>query len=140
MIKRKIDLYEWLKGKVTILVLIMGLFSFACEEQLMESDCVYGRYVGEYCEGVVVQILDDHKIGNNWQSMFSDETYSNSVVASIDTLMAKKIDSGLFSEGSEFHFKYKDGGYGRKQYSVCEPSASITITYLSEQPCVKNDE
>lgn len=121
--------------KMIILILSIGLFAFSCEDQELKSDCVFGKYIGNYCEGVVVQIQDDHKIGRDWKSMFSDEFYTNSVVASIDTLMAKGIDPNFFSSDSVLYFKYRDGGYGRKQFSICEPSAFITITFISKSPC-----
>ncbi|WP_125185159.1 hypothetical protein [Botryobacter ruber] len=124
------------------LILFIGLFAFSCKDQpLIHTDCVRGKYIGEYCEGVVIQIPDDHKIGKEWKSTYSSETYKNSVVASIDSLLAKSLGNpnSYFSPDSVFYFKYKDGGYPRKQYNVCEPSAFITITFISKNSCVTNE-
>lgn len=102
-----------------------------------------GKYIGNYCEGAVVQILDNHKIGRDWKNPFTTfgpEAYVNSVVASIDTLIAKKLDPDFFSTESVFYFKYREGGYGRKQFSNCEPSAFITITFISKNRCVNENE
>jgi len=118
-----------------ILLLSTLVIGVGCvEDDTLQTDCIRGKYLGNYCEGAVVQILGEHKIGRDWKSMFSDEVYTNSVVASIDTLMAKDLDPDFFSTGAEFHFKYRDGGYGRKQFSVCEPSAFIIITFVSKIP------
>jgi hypothetical protein len=126
--------------KVIILILAIGLFAFSCEDQDLKSDCILGKYIGSYCEGAVVQILDNNKIGRDWKSMFSDEVYTNSVVASIDTLMAKGLAPDFFSTDSVFYFKYRNGGYARKQFNVCEPSAFITITFISKKPCLNENE
>lgn len=123
--------------RIAFLILPIGLFAFSCEDQDLRSDCVRGRYIGTYCEGAVIQILSDHRIGKDWKGMFSDEVYTNSVVASIDTLIAKGIDPDFLTLDAEFYFKYRDGGYARKEFSICEPSAFITITYISENPCLK---
>ncbi len=128
--------YRFMK-RIAFLILPIGLFAFSCEDQDLKSDCVHGRYIGTYCEGAVIQILSDHIIGKDWKGMFNDEVYTNSVVASIDTLIAKGIDPDFFTPDAEFYFKYRDGGYSRKEFSICEPSAFITITYISENPCLK---
>ena len=122
---------------------IIMVFAFSCEkDDTVRADCVQGKYKGEYCEGAVIQILDDHKIGKDWESMYGDETYKNSVVASIDSLMAKSLNSSdsYFSIDSVFYFRYVGGGYPRKQYNICEPSASITITFVSKNPCQNNEK
>lgn len=138
--KKAIDNKCTFMKKIVLLILSIGFFSFSCEDQDLHSDCLHGKYIGDYCEGAVIQILDDHKIGRDWNNPFTTfgpETYTNSVVASIDTLIAKEIDPDFFSPGVEFYFKYRDGGYVRKQFSNCEPSAFITITFISENPCLK---
>ncbi|MCL6260906.1 hypothetical protein M3O96_17515 [Aquiflexum sp. TKW24L] len=124
---------------IAFLILPIGLFAFSCEDQDLKLDCIRGKYIGNYCEGAVIQILDDHKIARDWKSMFSDEVYTNSVVASIDTLIAKGLDPDFFSTDAVFYFKYREGGYGRKQFSICEPSAFVTITYISKNPCVNEN-
>jgi hypothetical protein len=98
-------------------------------------------YTGNYCEGIVVKILDDHKIGKNWDSMDGTVSYTNSILASVDSLLIKSLSNpaSYFSKDSIFYFQYKDGGYARKQYNVCEPSSFVTITFVSKNPCIKNE-
>lgn len=126
---------------IAFLILIIGLFAFSCVDQDLKSDCVHGRYIGNYCGGAVVQILSDHSIGRDWNNpfttIFGPETYVNAVVASIDTLFARGMDPNFLTPNAEFYFKYRDGGYPRREFSNCEPSAFITITYISENPCLK---
>ena len=113
------------------------------QDNSFKSDCIRGMYIGEYCEGIVIKILDDHEIGRDWENIFDNSIiYRNSVVASIDTLMVNttSINSDLLSPDSVFYFKYRDGGYGRKQFNICEPSAFITITYVSNKQCQYDTE
>lgn len=126
--------------RIALMLLPIGLFAFSCEDQDLGADCVYGKYTGDYCEGAVIQILDDHKIGRDWTSMFSDEVYTKSVVASIDTLISMGLNPDFFSVGTEFYFTYRDGGFGRKQFSICEPSSFITITFISKTPCLNENK
>ena len=121
---------------LSMVILLVGV---GCSENnRFKSDCIRGKYIGEYCEGVVIKILDKHELGEDWVNIFDNNIiYNNSVVASIDTLMVKStsINNDLLSPDSVFYFRYRNGGYGRKQYNIYEPSASITITYVSNQPC-----
>jgi hypothetical protein len=121
-------------------ILISALFTLSCVDEPEESPCVQGKYLGEYCEGVIVQILDESTIGSDLSSMFGDEMYANSVVVSMDTLLTKNIESSIFASDSAFYFNYTEGGYPRKQFNICEPSASITITHVSKQPCVDHKQ
>jgi hypothetical protein len=122
---------------ILIPILVLVFLAVSCRYQsLVTPDCVHGRYVGRYCGGDVIQILDGHKIGKDWRGIFDDTQYTNSVVASIDSLLVKRIDTSYFSEGYEFYFQYTEGGYGRKTFENCEPSASITITSVSKDPCL----
>lgn len=120
-------------------VAVIALVFFGCEnnDASLKQDCVRGRYVGPYCEGIVVEILDDHKIGQYWKSTYGTETYSNSVVASIDTTLLRSLSSAesYFMEDSIFFFQYRDGGYARKLYNVCDPSPFITIFFVSKNSC-----
>lgn len=78
--------------KTIIFILSIGLFAFSCEDPGLKSDCVLGKHIGNYCEGAVVQILDNHKTRRDWKNPFTTfgpEVYVNSVVASIDTLIPK---------------------------------------------------
>ena len=129
-----------------VLILWVGIAA-GCQNDsntiALSHECVKGKYLGRYCEGFVIQILDDSKIGRDWDSMHDSATYSNSVVASVDSLLLNSLSSGqsahYFSEGSVFFFQYKEGGYPRRQYNICEPSPFITISFLSKEACVDNE-
>lgn len=118
------------------------LLVFSCEsDKEIPQDCVKGMYTGNYCEGIVVRILDDHKIGKSWNSMDGTVSYTNSIVASVDSLLLKSLSNPTcyFSKDSIFYFQYMEGGYPRKQYNICEPSSFLTISFVSKNPCTKNE-
>ena len=127
--------------KASIVVLLIGASTASqCgKNNEVNLACVKGKYLGIYCEGAVIQILDNVPIGKNWKSPFTSKNYQNCVVASLDTTIFKgtgNYPSVLArSTDSTFYFKYKDGGYSRKEYNLCEPSAFITITGVSETTC-----
>lgn len=55
----------------TLAVLFMFL---GCKEgNNLKSDCIQGKYIDDYCEGIVIQILDGEDIGRNWESMFDKD-------------------------------------------------------------------
>lgn len=120
------------------MLLIMGLtiVSNSCEEKV-SNQCTKGMFVGNYCNGCVIKILDNSSIGKNWKGMYDSKVYENSVVASIDTNYIKTVAgaNNFFTTGKIFYFKYIDGGYPSLQFNICDPSAFITINYLSSSPC-----
>lgn len=124
-----------------VIVAIVIIGNFGCEkDEIMINNCIKGKFIDTYCEGIVIQILDEADIGIDWNGMYDDKLFTNSVVASVDSLMAKSIATPeiYFSTDSVFYFKYINGGYPRKQYNLCEPSSFITITYVSKSPCKKD--
>jgi len=132
-----------MKTRTSLLIsFTFTLLSFGCEsDKVITKDCVKGMYTGNYCEGIVVKILDDHKIGKNWDSMDGTVSYTNSIVASVDSLLMKSLTNptSYFSKDSIFYFQYKEGGYSRKQYNICEPHSVVTISFVSKNPCLKNE-
>jgi hypothetical protein len=114
-------------------------------ERESEEVCIQGRYAGTYCDGMVVEILEESDIAMNWEGMFNSETYANSVVASIDTIFLSQLPDRREIEefilaGNIFYFQYRMGGYPRKQFSICEPSPFITILNISKTRCYENSE
>lgn len=124
--------------KSSIVVLLLFAFmAFRCgKNNEVNLACVKGKYLGTYCEGAVIQLLDKAPIGKTWTSPFTDQRYQNCVVTSLDTTVFKGTTYPVsITKDSTFYFTYKDGGYPRKQFNICEPSAFITITGVSETPC-----
>jgi hypothetical protein len=131
-----------MKNSILSIVVIVLLLNISCDkiEDTKKNDCVRGKYIGSYCEGIAIEIIDNSKIGKNWTGTYDNKLYSNSIVVSLDSTLlinTQNLDS-YFSKDSTFYFKYKEGGYPRKQYNVCDPSASITIISLSKNPCNEN--
>jgi hypothetical protein len=121
-------------------MVILVLLGFSCETQdepTLNLRCVKGKYLGQYCEGIVIQILDDTKFGKDWKGFFTSQPYSNAVVVSLDSLLIKSgyNPRSLSSTDSIFYFRLKDGGYPRKQYNVCEPSPFMTVFLVSNEAC-----
>jgi hypothetical protein len=101
--------------------------------------------MGTYCGGVIVQILDDHDLGSDWQAPLGSgmQQYNHSVVASIDTLLSPPGFQSIqffFPKDSIFYFQYTEGGYANKAYVLCEPTPSITIKVVSTKPCQMNGD
>jgi hypothetical protein len=108
----------------------------SCSQQSGLAYCIKGQYVGSYCSGSVINILDKTGIGKTWKGQ-DGTNYTNAVVASIDSIYIKSVvhPDNYFKQGTIFYFKYRDGGYPRLEYNLCEPAPFITITYLSLSPC-----
>jgi hypothetical protein len=123
---------------LNISLLIIGLIivSNGCERST-PNQCIKGMFIGYYCEGFVIKILDNSNIGKSWNGMYDSKVYENSVVASVDSIYIKTITgvNHYFTSGSIFYFKYIDGGYPRKEFNICDPSPFITITSMSTSPC-----
>ncbi len=118
--------------RLLISIFLVALLS--CQESV-NSRCVQGRYITDYCEGVVIQILDQTPLGQAWTDP-SGQGCPNCVVASLDTLVFKGSPTSFFPVGkTPFYFKYRDGGYPQKAYALCNPAPSITVTALSETVC-----
>jgi hypothetical protein len=130
---------------LNILLIIIGIIIIndSCENgksSLATNQCIKGMFIGYYCDGLVIKILDESDIGKSWRATYGTEVYENSVVASIDSIYIKsvpKVDQ-YFTQGSIFYFQYINGGYPRKQFNICDPSPFITITLLSSTPCPNN--
>lgn len=125
-----------------LILVISSLFIFlnvSCEkaDEGDQTTCVKGKYIGTYCEGMAIEIIDDNKIGSDFIGMFDNKKYTNTIIASVDSVLLNSMQNpdAYFTKDSIFYFKYKNGGYPRLTYNICEPSSSITLTYISKQPC-----
>jgi hypothetical protein len=123
-----------------LFIILIIYFFQGCLENEIRVNCLQGRYIGSYCEGMVVEIIGESDIAIDWEGMFDSETYSNSIVASLDTVFfsqatdRNELESFILA-GNSFYFQYIMGGYPRKQFDVCNPSPFITIFSISEMPC-----
>lgn len=122
--------------KISFLIIGLIIVSNGCERST-PNQCIKGMFIGYYCEGCVIKILDNSNIGKSWNGMYDSKVYENSVVASVDSIYIKTVTgvNQYFTSGSIFYFKYIDGGYPRKEFNICDPSPFITITSLSTSPC-----
>ena len=129
-----------LQGKILLLITLIPMITFSCDDDL-ESPCVKGKYLGQYCGGAVIQILDDHNVGRDWDSIFEDKRYENCFLASIDSTLTKQGHSpkAFASSDSVFYLRFIDGGYVRNQYNNCQPVPFVTVTFASNQSCSIND-
>ena len=115
------------------IIILMGCTS----SESVESRCIKGKYLGPYCSGWVIQILDGKVQGKAWTGMFDKRVYTNSFVASVDTIAIKGVsDPFNLSKDSVFFFNFKEGGYPRQEFNVCEPAPFITITTVYPEPCL----
>jgi hypothetical protein len=113
----------------------ISMIMFGCDDD-RQSACGKGKYLGQYCDGAVIQILGEHNPGRDWDSIFEDKHYENCFLASIDSTLTNQHFPRVFiSNDSVFYFRFVDGGYARKQYSLCLPDPFVTITFVSNQSC-----
>jgi hypothetical protein len=122
--------------KISLIIIGLIIVNNGCERRA-PNKCIKGMFIGYYCEGCVIKILDNSNIGKSWSGMYDSKLYENSVVASVDSIYIKTVPgvNQYFTSGSIFYFKYIDGGYPRKEFNICNPSPFITITSLSISPC-----
>lgn len=124
---------------LTCFVLILA---FSSCDKLAERNpsCLQRKYLGDYCEGAVIQLPFGQPIGRSWKSPFAEQRYQNCLIASFDSTVFKGMSTTLLTaqRDSTFYFQYKEGGYPSRQYSICEPSAFVTITAVSSTPCGSN--
>jgi hypothetical protein len=131
--------YRGLVYKTYIMRILAHLYLLAllsCNgPQPLDQRCVKGRYITNYCGGIVVQILDGTPIGRDWKDI-SDQTLPNCVVASLDTLAFRNLtQAALPQPDSTFYFRYREGGYPQKAFILCHPAPFITITAASGTSC-----
>jgi len=121
-----------------VAIILMAIGSSCNRNDSQPSKCVKGKLVEFYCDGIVVQIIDNHAIGKDWNG-YNSIFYKNSVLASLDSNIFKQPFSiSIFPKDSVFYFQYKEGGYPRLQKNNCSPSAFITIVSTSPNPCTNN--
>jgi hypothetical protein len=116
---------------------VLLLFTLLACNDPVNQRCVRGRYITNYCEGVVIQVLDGNPVGREFKANFT-KIGQRYVVASLDSLVFKGLSSPILTQGdSTFYFQYRESGYPQKAYVLCiqPPAAFITITTLSEGGC-----
>ena len=113
-------------------LILLGLLTVCCRD---DSDCLAGKYIDGYCEGIAILLLDDSKLGVDWSnSSSSSYMHENVVIASIDSSLNIEINEfiDLIGQDSIIYFTYREGGYPQKQYKLCYPPPFITITYFDD--------
>ncbi|MDZ7606766.1 MAG: hypothetical protein U5K79_14520 [Cyclobacteriaceae bacterium] len=124
-----------------IVFILLILIAVSCEvyENSGQTECLKGKYLGDNCQGVAIQILEEHRIAQDWVSIDGKRTYTNAVVASIDTIYAQQAGNigDYFSGDSIFYFQYINGGYPRYQYIFCEPSPLSQSLICPKNPVYK---
>lgn len=117
-----------------IMSILLLLTMLSCNNSV-DQQCVKGRYITNYCEGVVIQVLNSSLIGRESKAGFA-KAGQRYVVASLDSLALKGLSSSVLTRGdSTFYFQYREGGYPQKEYVLCDAAPFITITALSEDNC-----
>jgi len=132
-----------MKTRLSFFLMITSFFSIisttSCSQYDNLTSCTKGKYVGTYCSGSVINILDKNGNGKTWKGQ-DGTTYTNAFVASIDSVYIKSVEhpENYFKPGTIIYFNYREGGYSRPEYNLCVPEPFITITYLSLSPCLKD--
>jgi len=126
--------------KTSIVLITLTAFASCTTLSKDENKCVKGKFIDTYCSGYVIQILDNSVKGKEWEGSHNGKLYKNSLVASFDTTI---FTTGTHPDplntelDSIFYFKFREGGYPRQEFNICEPSPFITITYTSPNPCLE---
>ncbi len=117
-----------------IVAVLSLLILLSCNDPVNQR-CVKGRYITNYCEGVVIQVLNGNPVGREFKANFT-KPGQRYVVASLDSLVFKGLSSSILTQGdSTFYFQYREGGYPQKAYVLCIQPPLVTITALSEGGC-----
>ena len=128
--------------KIINFLIQLSVFALAssCTHQAQSpSLCVKGKYLGPFCVGHLIEILDNHTLGSELKGV-NGKLYKNESVVDFDTNSFKPpITIKIFPRDSVFYFQYKDGGYPRFDMKACGPSASIIIINISSNPCLSNN-
>ena len=122
-----------------IIICVFLFFLLSCDDKALTENtpCMQGRYIGSNCSGFIIQILDNSDIGKDVYLPSSGSKIKNSVIAQIDTSLAKtRLESSeLIPKDIIFHFTYVNGCYPQKAFIYCPQKASIIITSISSKPC-----
>jgi hypothetical protein len=125
------------------ILFILFALSISCTDfPQVKNECIKGKFLGSYCSGYIIQILDNSNIGKTWKSELHGIEYKNCLVANLDTAVFKistHKDALNASLDSIIYFKFKEGGYPRQNFNICEPVPFVTITYTSPTPCPPNE-
>ncbi|MDQ1089130.1 hypothetical protein [Siphonobacter sp. SORGH_AS_1065] len=122
--------------KLPVCFLAMFLLLMNCTSDDGPSGCIRGKLIGKYCEGYVIKLFKRNAIGKTWTDMYDKSvTYENCALASFDTTIFSvgmyDIPLSKIPKDSLFYFTYREGGYSRVKFNICEPTASITITSIN---------
>lgn len=116
-------------------VVVLSLLALLSCDDPINQRCVKGRYITNYCEGVVIQVLNGNPVGRELKASFA-EPGRRYVVASLDSVAFMGLSSSVLTQGdSTFYFQYREGGYPQKAYILCNPPTFITITALPQDGC-----
>lgn len=132
--------------QLVIIALGIGLLGTSCKHNDAfpeENTCVKGKYLFSYCHGVIIGLDGNTSLkGQTLRNPFTNQEFDNAVSASIDyENLAGVMDSlRAIPVGTEFYFRYKEGGIPRKEFMNCEYESTITFTYLSSQSCPPNEK
>ena len=127
-----------------ITILIVGLQCSGCKQNdasPQRVECVKGKFLSHYCEGVLIQVLEsDFLKGEKLRNPWNNQEYDKAVLASVDLPAGRFRDSLLTTPDAVFYFRYQEGGLPRKQFIGCNFEATITLTYISTQPCSPDEK
>jgi len=125
------------------ILFVLFTFSTSCTDfPQVKNECIKGKFIGTYCSGYIIQILDNSNIGKTWKSELYGTEYKNCLVANLDTTVFKiptYNDALNMSSDSIIYFKFQQGGYPRRNFNICEPVPFVRITYTSTDPCQPNE-
>lgn len=126
-----------MKTTIEIYLAFFLIFStaFKCEkEEPLPTSALKGKFLQNWCASeylVVVQIISEEKIGDDWNKISTKEKYKNVVLAQLDSTLLNKWNSTLIeSIDSTFYFSY----YSKPIsicYKCCPPDKTIIITSIS---------
>lgn len=117
-------------------LLALFLLGLSCRPD-EASTCLKGRFIANYCEASVVQLLTPSKMGATWKQVDGRDV-PNCLLASLDSVAFRGgtlPDVFNTSRDSVFYFHYRAGRYPQKAYVLCQDLPGITITASSAAGC-----
>ena len=115
------------------------LFNTGCNQNPDAlNKCVKGKLITNYCGDAVIQILDDSKIGRDFQ-VYNSDYYKNCVLAATDSIAILRNGFAVPSD-SVIYFQYIRGTFANKSYKNCQPYPFVLLTSVSNNPCSQQQE
>lgn len=127
----------FMRAKINTLVILFLISLIGCKKDLNDvNKCLRGKYIEDYCEGHLIQLLDKNKLGKEWTSFRTGVKYENIISVAFNPDTSYTEDFTEFKSESVFYFQIGSDVKPKKQFILCSTDPVYFITYYSTKPCL----